>query len=175
MRELIVGCALGLLATISMDLVNLLISISGWINKGDIQQVGSFVQIVLTTLELNDFIAIENESALILAGVLLHVFVGCFYGVLFLLSLSKILQHQSLTSIQILIVSWCFGVLTTLAPFLVFQPTVGLGYFASNAENTAKVVLTSLFNHSVFGISLWMGYQFLEKAKSSQQLKYSEA
>ena len=48
------------------------------------------------------------------------------------------------------------GVLTVLAPFLVMQPAMGLGFAASRAPRPAMARLQSLLNHAIFGAGLYL-------------------
>ncbi|MFK8328826.1 DUF2938 family protein [Pseudomonas sp. BJa5] len=48
------------------------------------------------------------------------------------------------------------GVATVLAPYLVMQPGMGAGLFASKAPNPAAARARSLLAHSVFGVALYL-------------------
>lgn len=47
------------------------------------------------------------------------------------------------------------GLATVLAPFLLMQPCMGAGFFASRAPRPAAARLQSLANHAVFGVGLF--------------------
>lgn len=49
-----------------------------------------------------------------------------------------------------------FGVVTVLAPFLIMQPSFGLGFAASRVSNPAQARFRSLMNHAVFGVGLYL-------------------
>lgn len=49
-----------------------------------------------------------------------------------------------------------FGVVTVLAPFLIMQPSMGLGFAASRAPNPTLARWRSLLNHSAFGAGLYL-------------------
>ena len=49
-----------------------------------------------------------------------------------------------------------FGVVTTLVPFLIMQPSLGLGLAASKAPKPAQARLKSLMTHTVFGLGLYV-------------------
>lgn len=49
-----------------------------------------------------------------------------------------------------------FGVVTVLAPFLIMQPSMGLGVAASRAPNPRLARWRSLFNHAAFGAGLYL-------------------
>ena len=57
-----------------------------------------------------------------------------------------------------------FGVGSVLVPFLVMQPSFGLGFAASRAPNPTQARLRSLMAHTVFGVGLYLsavGVSFL--------------
>jgi hypothetical protein len=49
-----------------------------------------------------------------------------------------------------------FGGVTVLAPFVIMQPSMGLGVAASRASNPALARLRSLMNHTAFGAGLYL-------------------
>ena len=49
-----------------------------------------------------------------------------------------------------------FGVATTLVPYLVMQPSFGLGIAASKTPNPNRARLKSLMTHTVYGIGLYL-------------------
>jgi hypothetical protein len=49
-----------------------------------------------------------------------------------------------------------FGVVTVLVPFLVMQPSFGLGIAASRTPNPAQARLRSLMAHTAFGVGLYI-------------------
>lgn len=49
-----------------------------------------------------------------------------------------------------------FGVITVAMPWLVMQPSFGLGFAASRAPKPGQARLKSLMTHAVFGIGLYL-------------------
>ncbi len=49
-----------------------------------------------------------------------------------------------------------FGIVTTLVPFLIMQPSFGLGFAAAKTPNPNQVRLKSLMTHTVFGVGLYI-------------------
>ncbi|MDQ3221992.1 MAG: DUF2938 domain-containing protein, partial [Gemmatimonadota bacterium] len=49
-----------------------------------------------------------------------------------------------------------FGVATTLVPYLVMQPSFGLGFAASKTPSPNQARLKSLMTHTVFGVGLYI-------------------
>jgi hypothetical protein len=48
------------------------------------------------------------------------------------------------------------GIVSVLAPFLLMQPGMGAGFFASRTPNPAVARMRSLAVHTVFGLSLYV-------------------
>ena len=48
------------------------------------------------------------------------------------------------------------GIATVLAPFLVMQPGMGAGFFASRTPRPATARLQSLVTHGIFGLGLYL-------------------
>ena len=49
-----------------------------------------------------------------------------------------------------------FGIGTVLVPFLIMQPSFGLGIAASKVSNPTQARLKSLMTHTVFGVGLYV-------------------
>lgn len=49
-----------------------------------------------------------------------------------------------------------FGVVTTLVPYLIMQPSLGLGVAAAKTPNPGHARLKSLATHTVFGAGLYL-------------------
>ena len=49
-----------------------------------------------------------------------------------------------------------FGAVTVLAPFVIMQPSMGLGVAASRVSNSTQARLRSLLNHTAFGAGLYL-------------------
>jgi hypothetical protein len=50
-----------------------------------------------------------------------------------------------------------YGVATIAFPFLVMQPSLGLGVASSKAARPAQARLKSLGTHTIYGIGLYIG------------------
>ena len=50
-----------------------------------------------------------------------------------------------------------FGVVSVLVPYLIMQPSFGLGIAGAKAPQPAQVRLRSLMAHTVFGVGLYIG------------------
>lgn len=87
-------------------------------------------------------------------GWLFHYLVGMAYALTYLLAVSLFQQTPALYSALL------FGLTTVLAPWLILQPGLGLGYFASGAPKPALTRTLNLVSHLVFGFGLYLGWRF---------------
>jgi hypothetical protein len=97
---------------------------------------------------------IRHELAI---GWVAHYIIGILYAFLYLCIMRTVLSKQvSLASAVV------FGLTTVLAPWLVLQPGLGLGVFASRAPRPNLIRIISLSVHLVFGASLYLGWWITE-------------
>jgi len=90
---------------------------------------------------------IPNELAI---GWITHYCTGMMYGVLYLSSVELLLSTGP-TLVSALI----FGLVTLAAPWLIMQPAMGAGIFASKAPHPGVARLMSLSMHLVFAVCLY--------------------
>ena len=84
-------------------------------------------------------------------GWLAHYSIGAGFSVAFVfLTSAGWLERPTLLP------ALAFGVVTTLVPFLIMQPSLGLGLAASRTPNPTQARLKSLMTHTVFGIGLYV-------------------
>ena len=76
-------------------------------------------------------------------------------GVVYALVLVALLSGEWLAR-PTLLPALLFGIGTVLVPFLVMQPSFGLGIAASGAPNPTQARLRSLMAHTVFGVGLYL-------------------
>ena len=85
------------------------------------------------------------------AGWIAHYVVGTAYSLVFLALASARWLTQP-TFLPALL----FGLATLIVPFLIMQPSFGLGIAASRAPNPMQARLRSLAAHTVFGVGLYV-------------------
>lgn len=85
------------------------------------------------------------------AGWIAHYAVGTAYSLVFLALASPRWLTQP-TFLPALL----FGIATVIVPFLIMQPSFGLGIAASRATNPMQARLRSLAAHAVFGAGLYV-------------------
>jgi hypothetical protein len=94
---------------------------------------------------------IVHEAVL---GWVFHYVVGCMYAALYLMYVSTTKAGQ-----PTLVSAVLFGLATILSPWLLMQPALGLGIFASKAPRPNLVRLQNLIIHTVFGLALYYSYR----------------
>lgn len=84
-------------------------------------------------------------------GWVAHYLIGTAFAVVFVL-----LAPESWLERPTLWPAVAFGVATTLVPYLIMQPSFGLGFAASKSPNPNQARLKSLMTHTVFGVGLYI-------------------
>ena len=107
---------------------------------------GQFTHISITSSP-----PIVRESIL---GWAFHYVVGCFYAALYLTYVNIVHMGQ-----PTLVSAVLFGLVTLLSPWLLMQPALGLGIFASKAPKPTLVRLQNLIIHTIFGLVLYYSCQ----------------
>jgi len=93
---------------------------------------------------------ISHELAI---GWITHYVTGIVYGVAYLGIVQGLLARDpSLVSALV------FGIATVVAPWFILQPGLGAGVFASRTPNPARTRMINLSMHTVFGLSLYVGW-----------------
>ncbi len=89
-------------------------------------------------------------------GWILHYAIGILFAVLFILIMGvSWLQQPDLLSAIL------FGLVTVLFPFLIMQPCLGMGFFASKTAKPWQACLKGSAVHTLFGVGLVMSIQLL--------------
>ena len=84
-------------------------------------------------------------------GWIAHYFIGAVYALVLVALVS-----DSWLARPTLLPALLFGVGTVLVPFLIMQPSFGLGIAASRTPNPTQARLRSLMAHSAFGVGLYV-------------------
>lgn len=156
MQTIINGLLIGILATAILDLWLLLLKHTTGIAQTNWAMVGRWIghmpQGKFQHSAIADATVVPYELQL---GWLTHYIVGVCYALLFLLGSELLALPVSLIS------ALGFGLLTVVAPWLILQPGMGLGRFASRAPKPALTRTLNLIAHSVFGLGLYIAWQLL--------------
>ena len=95
--------------------------------------------------------AAPQKPAECTVGWIAHYAIGVIFALsLVLLASPRWLQEPTLVPAMIL------GLATVAIPFLVMQPSFGLGIASSKTPNPTQARLRSLMNHAVFGLGLYI-------------------
>ena len=142
---------MGVLATLFMDLLSILLGKSKIIHQLIEPQVvgrwtlymfrGKFIH-----KDINKTPALNNEKSVTLLS---HYLIGIVLaGIYLLLELKEpTIRHQ-------LWMPLILGLTTVLLPWLWLYPSIGLGFLASKAPRKSPYIVTSLVNHTNFGLGL---------------------
>ncbi len=142
---------MGVLATLFMDLLSILLGKSKIIHQLIEPQVvgrwtlymfrGKFIH-----KDINKTPALNNEKSVTLLS---HYLIGIVLaGIYLLLELKEpTIRHQ-------LWMPLIFGLTTVLLPWLWLYPSIGLGFLASKSPRKSPYIVTSLINHTDFGLGM---------------------
>jgi Protein of unknown function (DUF2938) len=150
-ETLIQGALTGALATIGMDIWAavakhvLRLPTANWALVG--RWFGHMPRGVFVHLSIADAAPVQNELAI---GWIAHYFTGIVYGIAYLTIVGFLVPvGPSLISALV------FALVTLIAPWLIIQPGMGAGVFASRTQCPNLVRLINLSMHGVFGVCLY--------------------
>ncbi len=147
---------MGIVATIVIDLWALALKFGFGIQKTDWGMVGRwfghiYMSRVVVHQSIADAASVTGERGI---GWIAHYAIGVFYAWAYLYIVQVFLAGR-----PTLVSAIAFGLVTLVAPWFILQPGMGLGIFARRAPNPWIPRLTSLFAHSIFGASLYLGWR----------------
>ena len=152
MRFLFEGVFIGGIATLGVDIWALLVKYGLKLPTADWALVGRWFghmpKGVLVHRPIASAPPIPQERTI---GWIGHYVIGAIYGLAYLFLVVAFLDGESS-----LISALGFGLATLLAPWLIMQPAMGAGVFASKTARPAVVRLVNLSMHAVFGVSLYL-------------------
>lgn len=143
---------IGLGATLTFDLWALFLKHAFQIPPSNICLVGRWLRYIPEgTFKHSNIVSVPQKGAECTVGWIAHYIIGVLFGVAFVAFVGNSwLQHPTLIPAII------FGMVTVLAPFVIMQPSFGLGFAASKTSNPTQARLRSLMNHAAFGIGLYL-------------------
>ena len=149
---------IGIIATISMDIWALLVKHLLRLPTADWALIGRWIAYIPQGKFFHSPIAasnkIHNELAI---GWVVHYATGVVYGVLYLYLVLAVLGGTP--SIQSALL---FGLATLAAPWLIMQPGLGIGVFASKALKPWLLRTSNTSMHLVFGVGLYFGWKIIQ-------------
>lgn len=151
-QDIIGATLVGFGATLVIDLWALLLRRGFNIPSLDYCLLGRWVLHMLGGRFVHDSIAAaaqkRHECPL---GWAAHYLIGTGFALVFVLLASGTWLER-----PTLLPALGFGIVTTLVPFLIMQPSFGLGIAASKTPHPNQVRLKSLMTHTVFGVGLYL-------------------
>ena len=142
----------GLGATLFMDVWSLFLKRAFRIPSPNYCLVGRwFSHMPAGTFKHASITAAPRRNSECVVGWIAHYVVGAMYALVLVVLVSGGWLAQ-----PTLLPALLFGVITVLVPFLVMQPSFGLGIAASKTPNPMQARLRSLMTHTAFGVGLYV-------------------
>jgi len=149
----------GIFATAALDLWATTLNRTLGLAKTNWGHVGRWVAgIASGTFRHDSIAAAPRNSYEQLVGWSAHYVIGVVYSAMYLFILTQWAKSPSLVSAAV------FGLVTVLAPWVILQPGLGVGYFASHAPKPNVTRTLNLLSHLVFGVALYGGWCVLALA-----------
>ncbi len=153
------GIWVGILATAVMDLLNRWVGNTGFIRVTDHKFLGrvswEWLNGNFTNVSVFKLAPVQGETWL---GVATHYLIGILVVIAFLWVTYAVTRRVVWKWWPVL-----FGLSTCVLPWFIFFPSIGLGFFGSQAPPQALVIRGSIFNHLFLGIGIMLGMFLLDK------------
>ena len=156
-RSFIVGVLVGILATVTMDVVAKIALRLGIVGRGPRRTGPDFIGRWIGYLLQGKFRHTDILQAPPLRGervwgLAAHYSIGIVLTLVYLGLL--VVAHARPTALSAIL----YGTATTVFPWFVMFPSQGMGCLGRDAPGDAHLARVSLFNHIIFGLSLalWM-------------------
>lgn len=152
LRYLIGAAFIGVGATILIDLWALLLKLGLNIPSLSYCLLGRWIlHMPSGTFVHRSITAAQQKPYECPLGWLAHYSIGTGFSIGFvLLASERWLERPTLLP------AVAFGIVTTLVPFLIMQPSLGLGLAASKTPRPGQARVKSLMTHTVFGVGLYL-------------------
>lgn len=160
---LLEGIMIGIVATIGMDVWALLARHLLRLPVTDWAMIGRWVAYIPGGRYVHSPISASEKVRHELAiGWIVHYLIGVIYGVTYLFLVQTALNRTPTAQSALI-----FGLATLAAPWLVMQPCLGLGLFASNAPKPWLIRLVNLSMHIAFAAAMYLGWSVLDYFSTS--------
>jgi len=157
-RALIRGLIVGILASVTMDVVAVVALRLGIAGRGPRRTgpdlIGRWVGYLLQgKFRHTNIVQTPPLRGELLLGLAAHYSIGIVLTLVYLGLL--IVAHATPTALSAIL----YGTATTVFPWFLMFPSQAMGWLGWDASGDAHLVRVSLFNHIIFGlgIALWMG------------------
>jgi hypothetical protein len=148
---IVAAIALGLGATLLMDLWNLFLEHAFSIRSLDYCLLGRWVRHMPGTLTHASIAAAAQKPFECTVGRIAHYSIGAVLALLFV-----VLTSGDALARPALLPALLYGIGTVVFPFFLMQPSLGLGVAASKTPHPNQARLKSLTTHTVFGVGLYV-------------------
>jgi len=156
-RTFIVGLMVGILATVTMDVVAMIALRFDIAGRGPRRTgpdlIGRWIGYLLRgKFRHTDILQTLPLRGELVLGLAAHYLIGIVLTLLYLGLL--VAAHATPTALSAIL----YGTATTALPWFLMFPSQGMGWLGRNAPGDAHLARVSLFNHIIFGlgIALWM-------------------
>lgn len=150
-QHAVAAVGIGIGATLVMDLWNLFLKRAFGIPSLDYCLLGRWVRHMPEgTFRHTSISAASPKPRECAVGWVSHYTIGIVFALTFVLLVGGWLARPTLLPALL------FGLGTVVMPFLILQPSLGLGVASSKTSNPALARLKSLATHTVFGVGLYM-------------------
>jgi len=156
-RTFILGLIVGILATLTMDVVAMIALRLGIAGRGPRRTgpdlIGRWIGYLLRgKFRHTDILQTPPLRGELVLGLAAHYSIGIVLTLIYLGLL--VVTHATPTVLSAIL----YGTATTVLPWFLMFPLQGMGWLGWNASADAHLARASLFNHIIFGlaIALWM-------------------
>ncbi len=151
-RDILSAIAIGIGATVLMDLWNLFLKRAFDIASLNYCLLGRWVlHMPAGTFRHASIAAAAPKSGECPVGWIAHYSTGVGFALVFVLLMSGAWLAR-----PTLLPALCYGLVTVVFPFFIMQPAFGLGLAASRMPKPGQARLKSLGTHTVFGVGLYV-------------------
>jgi hypothetical protein len=152
-RVFIVGVIVGILATVTMDVVAMITVRLGIAGRGPRRTgpdlIGRWVGYVLRgKFRHTDILQTPPLRGELALGLAAHYLIGIVLTLVYLGLL--VVAHATPTALS----ATLYGTATTVLPWFLMFPSQGMGWLGRDAPGDAHLAWVSLFNHIIFGLGL---------------------
>jgi hypothetical protein len=156
-RAFIVGLTVGILATVTMDVVGVIALRIGIAGRGPRRTgpdlIGRWIGYLLRgKFRHTDILQTPPLRGELVLGLAAHYLIGIVLTLVYLGLL--VVAHATPTALSAIL----YGTATTVFPWFLMFPSQGMGWLGRDAPGNALLARVSLFNHIIFGlgIALWV-------------------
>jgi Protein of unknown function (DUF2938) len=148
---------IGVISTLSMDVLGGLAAKLGITAPLQPAVTGRWVASLLRLQPFHQDIAREaavpHELALALP---VHYLIGVTLAALYLFVTGELEVQPRAFGLAL-----AFGLVTNLLPWLIMFPSMGYGFFGEHGPEGTRLFVTSLVNHTCFGVGIYAGVRLL--------------